>query len=141
MKQSTRKQATQPSPAAPLDDPSADFYHRVYAVVRRIPIGCVTTYGTIAAYLGMKSSSRAVGYAMMAAPEDMDLPCHRVVNRNGELSGRHHFATPHLMRDLLESEGIAFDGDAVRIAEHRWDPAEEEVERKRASAKPRAKKK
>ncbi len=100
-----------------------DFYTRVHNVVRRIPLGRVTTYGAIAAFLGLKSAARTVGYALMAVPEELALPCHRVVNRNGELSGKHHFATPNLMRDLLESEGVRFEGDAVAIAEHFWDPA------------------
>lgn len=102
-----------------------DFYRRVYAVVARIPSGCVTTYGAIAAYLGLKSSARMVGYALNGVAGDMEIPCHRVVNRNGELSGKHHFATPTLMRDLLESEGIGFEGEAVVMRAHFWDPAAE----------------
>lgn len=104
---------------------TSDFYHRVYDVVSQIPEGKVTTYGTIAAALGARSSSRLVGYALNAVVDDMAYPCHRVVNRNGELSGRTHFATPTLMRDLLESEGVTFDGDRVCMSVHLWNPNEE----------------
>jgi methylated-DNA-protein-cysteine methyltransferase related protein len=102
---------------------SDDFYHKVYEVVMQIPLGRVTTYGAIAEFIGARRSSRMVGHALKVVPDDMALPCHRVVNRNGELSGRHYFATPTLMRDLLESEGVGFSGDAVILAEHFWDPA------------------
>lgn len=100
-----------------------DFYERVYSVVREIPVGMVTTYGAIAAYLGAKRSSRLVGYALSLAADDMSLPCHRVVNRNGELTGRIHFASPMMMREMLESEAVTFKGDAVRMEKHFWDPA------------------
>ncbi len=101
----------------------SDFFHRVYETVMEIPVGCVTTYGAIAAYLGARSSSRLVGYALTAAAHDMSIPCHRVVNRNGLLTGSHHFATPTLMRDLLEAEDVGFTGDAVAMEKHFWDPA------------------
>ncbi|MBS1914225.1 MAG: MGMT family protein [Bacteroidetes bacterium] len=117
-----KKRSTDP---ATSDTPATgdDFYHRVYQVVALIPTGRVTSYGAIAAYLGLKSSARMVGYALNGVAGDMELPCHRVVNRAGELSGKHHFATPTLMRDLLESEGVEFKGEAVLMAKHFWDPA------------------
>jgi methylated-DNA-protein-cysteine methyltransferase-like protein len=102
---------------------SEDFYLKVHEVVAQIPVGRVTTYGAIAAFLGARSSSRLVGYALKNLDDDMDVPCHRVVNRNGELSGKHNFATPTLMRDLLESEGIQFLGEAVIMEKYFWDPA------------------
>lgn len=100
-----------------------DFYSRVHEVVLRIPVGRVTTYGAIAKYLGAAMSSRMVGYALNSVADDSSIPCHRVVNRNGELSGKMHFATPTLMYDLLVSEGIHFKGAAVDIRKHFWDPA------------------
>lgn len=103
-----------------MSDP--DFYHRVYEIVRAIPVGKVTTYGAIARALGTGRSSRLVGWALNAVADDISIPCHRVVNRQGDLSGRMHFATPTLMRDLLESEGVKFDGDQVRMGEHYWEP-------------------
>lgn len=83
-----------------------NFFADVYEVVKLIPKGRITTYGAIAAYLGLKSSARMVGWAMNAAHTLPDVPAHRVLNRNGLLTGRHHFATPTLMQELLESEGI-----------------------------------
>ncbi|MEP7219702.1 MAG: MGMT family protein [Bacteroidota bacterium] len=109
-------------------DQSSDFYSRVYAVVAEIPAGRVTTYGTIAAFLGARSSSRLVGYALLGVADDMALPCHRVVNRVGELSGKHHFPTPGLMRELLESEGVEFDGERVVMSRHFWDPGNPDAE-------------
>lgn len=100
-----------------------DFYERVYDVVREIPEGKVTTYGAIAVCLGAKGSARLVGYALSIVIDDMSIPCHRVVNRSGELSGRTHFAWPTMMREMLESENVKFNGDAVRMDLHFWDPA------------------
>ncbi|MCU0424426.1 MAG: MGMT family protein [Candidatus Kapabacteria bacterium] len=102
-----------------------DFFHRVYEIARQIPFGRVTTYGHIAEALGSKSSSRMVGWAMNAvdsAHRATDVPAHRVINRNGELTGKHHFATPTLMRELLEAEGVEFIGDAVNLEKHLWKP-------------------
>jgi methylated-DNA-protein-cysteine methyltransferase related protein len=102
-----------------------DFYHRVYELARQIPFGRVCTYGHIAEALGAKSSARMVGWAMNAvdsAHRATDIPAHRVINRNGELSGKHHFATPTLMRELLEAEGIEFIGEAVNLKKHLWIP-------------------
>ena len=107
---------------------SSDFYSRVYDVVEEIPAGRVTTYGAIAAFLGARSSSRLVGYALLAVADDMALPCHRVVNRVGELSGKHHFPTPGLMRELLESEGVEFNGERVVMSRHFWDPGNPDAE-------------
>ena len=101
---------------------SDDFYHKVFEVVMQTPMGRVTTYGTIARFLGAGRSSRLVGHALKNVPASLGLPCHRVVNRNGELSGRHHFEPPTLMRELLEAEGVRFSGDAVMLKEHFWDP-------------------
>lgn len=104
----------------------SDFYERVYDVILDIPRGRVTTYGAVARAVGAGRSARTVGYALNAVAGDEQYPCHRVVNRLGELSGRTHFATPTLMRELLEAEGVTFEGDRVRMEEHLWDPAERE---------------
>jgi methylated-DNA-protein-cysteine methyltransferase-like protein len=82
----------------PLDK---TFFQDVYQVVRLVPRGRVTTYGAIAEYLGLKSSARMVGWAMNSAHSQPDVPAHRVVNRNGLLTGKHHFATPQTMQQLL----------------------------------------
>ena len=100
----------------------SDFFHRVYAVVAQIPVGSVTTYGAIAKAIGSSRSARTVGYALNAIAGDDRYPCHRVVNRNGELSGKNHFATPTLMRDLLEAEGVKFIGNQVDLPHHFWSP-------------------
>ncbi len=100
----------------------SDFFQRVYEVVMRIPVGRVTTYGAIARRIGAGRSARTVGYALNAVADDDRIPCHRVVNRNGELSGKTHFATPTRMRELLEAEGVRFKGEAVVMEEHYWDP-------------------
>jgi methylated-DNA-protein-cysteine methyltransferase-like protein len=91
-----------------------DFFTQVYQVVRLIPKGRVTSYGAIAAYLGAKSSSRVVGYAMNAAHNIIPkVPAHRVVNRNGLLTGKHHFETPRKMQELLEKEKIKVENDKI----------------------------
>lgn len=101
-----------------------DFFEQVYQVVRLIPKGRVTSYGAIASYLGAKSSSRAVGYAMNAAHSQKEfVPAHRVLNRNGQLTGKHHFSTPFLMQELLEKEKIKIENDTVvNFIKHFWDP-------------------
>ena len=105
----------------------SDFYHRVYETVMEIPMGCVTSYGAIAAHLGARRSSRLVGHALMSLVGESGIPCHRVVNRNGLLSGSHHFATPTLMRELLDAEGVSFKGDAIDLEKHFWDPGTGEI--------------
>lgn len=104
-----------------------DFFQMVYQVVRLIPKGRVTSYGAIAAYLGAKSSSRVVGYAMNGAHSVKPaVPAHRVVNRQGLLTGKHHFATPFQMQELLEKENIVVKNDQVQnFKDLFWDPAEE----------------
>ena len=99
----------------------------VYQVVRLIPKGRVTSYGAIAAYLGAKSSSRVVGYAMNGAHNvKPKVPAHRVVNRNGLLTGKHHFATPYEMQELLAKEKIKVENDkVVDFKTLYWDPTEE----------------
>lgn len=96
----------------------------VYQVVRLIPKGRVTSYGAIAAYLGAKNSSRLVGYAMHGAGRvKPKVPAHRVVNRSGLLSGKHHFETPHRMQELLEKEKVKVKGDkVVDFKKLFWDP-------------------
>lgn len=104
----------------------ADFFERVYAVVEQIPVGRVTSYGAIAKYLGTPRSSRAVGYAMNAAHSKPQVPAQRVVNRNGLLTGKHHFPGTNLMQQLLESEGVKIKEDQVQDFENVfWDPMEE----------------
>ena len=96
------------------------FYDQVYEVVRLIPYGRVTSYGAIAKFLGSGRSSRLVGWAMNASHHQTPpVPAHRVVNRNGVLTGRHHFATPTLMQELLEAEGITIiDHQIVDFEKH-----------------------
>jgi methylated-DNA-protein-cysteine methyltransferase related protein len=99
-----------------------DFFDKVYKVVAKIPFGKVTTYGAIAEACGIKSSARIVGWAINGTKES-GLPCHRVVNRNGELTGKLHFGDPHLMEDLLRSEGIEFTKEGrVNLDRHLWKP-------------------
>jgi methylated-DNA-protein-cysteine methyltransferase-like protein len=104
-----------------------DFFQMVYQVVRLIPKGRVTNYGAIAKYLGSARSSRMVGWAMNAAHNQKPkVPAHRVVNRNGELTGKHHFATPFLMQELLEKEGVKIVKDKIQnFDKHFWDPIKE----------------
>lgn len=103
------------------------FFDDVYDVVRQIPKGRVTSYGAIAAFLGTKKSARMVGWAMNASFHvKPKVPAQRVVNRNGMLSGKAHFATPTLMKELLEKEGIKIKKDTVTDFDKKfWDPAQE----------------
>jgi methylated-DNA-protein-cysteine methyltransferase-like protein len=104
----------------------SDFFQSVFQVVRLIPKGRVTSYGSIAAYLGAKKSSRTVGYAMNASHSIPGIPAHRVVNRFGMLTGKMHFETPNRMQELLESEGIQIENDViVNFKELFWDPTHE----------------
>ena len=99
------------------------FFNDVYEVVKLIPIGRVTSYGAIAAYLGTKMSARMVGWAMNAAHSDPNIPAHRVVNRIGLLTGKMHFSTPDRMQELLENEGVSIKNDAVTDFQSKfWDP-------------------
>lgn len=100
-----------------------NFFQRVYAVVRQIPEGKVTSYGAIAKALGAARSARMVGWAMNASHQLEDVPAHRVVNRNGLLSGKHHFQGTNLMQQLLENEGIkVVDNQIVDFEKHFWEP-------------------
>lgn len=101
------------------------FFERVYAVTRQIPYGRVTSYGAIAKYLGMAKSARMVGWAMNASGNRNDVPAHRVVNRKGLLTGKHHFEGTNLMQQLLESEGITvIDNHIQEFEKHFWNPSE-----------------
>jgi methylated-DNA-protein-cysteine methyltransferase related protein len=111
------------------DDPGS-FFDRVYGVVERIPYGLVTTYGHIAEYLGTRGAARTVGYALNAAA-GTPLPCHRVVNRYGALSGKRHFEGPDVMEERLRSEGVTFDErGCVRLERHLWVPTDEGSDRR-----------
>jgi methylated-DNA-protein-cysteine methyltransferase-like protein len=100
-----------------------NFFERVYAVARQIPYGKVTSYGAIAKALGTARSARMVGWAMNAAHNRDDVPAHRVVNRKGLLTGKHHFDGTNLMQQLLESEGIEIvDNQIVDLEAHFWEP-------------------
>ena len=92
---------------------SSDFFMRVYEVVRQIPEGRVSTYGAIAEYLGARRSARMVGWAMNAAHTRPNVPAHRVVNRIGMLTGKHHFGGPRVMQQLLEQEGHQIFNDQI----------------------------
>jgi len=103
------------------------FFQKVYSLVHKIPFGRVSTYGAIAACLGSKGSSRMVGWAMNQSHQaDPGLPAHRVVNRQGMLTGKHHFGGSHVMQQLLENEGIKIKDDQVLDFHKKfWDPGRE----------------
>lgn len=105
----------------------SDFYEKVFEVVRQIPIGRVTSYGAIARYLGTAGSSRMVGWAMnLSHHQEVYVPAHRVVNRNGLLTGKVHFGSPDVMQELLENEGVAVEDDCVTDFDRLfWDPMKE----------------
>lgn len=113
--------------ADPKQPKEYSFFQDVYDVVRKIPRGRVTSYGAIANYLGTKLSARMVGWAMNAAGlARPKVPAHRVVNRNGMLSGKHHFTTPTLMEELLKKEKVMVEDDVVvEFKKLFWDPAQE----------------
>lgn len=100
-----------------------NFFERVYAIVKQIPEGRVTSYGAIAKALGAARSARMVGWAMNAAHNLEDVPAHRVVNRVGMLTGKHHFDGTNLMQQLLENEGIeVVDNQIVDFQKYFWEP-------------------
>lgn len=103
------------------------FFSRVYEVARLIPYGRITSYGAIARYLGSGGSARMVGWAMNASHASSGfVPAHRVVNRNGILTGKHHFGNSSTMQQLLENEGFIIAEDrVVNFRERFWDPAVE----------------
>ena len=106
------------------DDP---FFSRVYQVVVQIPTGRVTSYGAIARYIGAPGAARMVGWAMnQSHTHTVYVPAHRVVNRNGLLSGKHHFEGVNLMKELLENEGAIIGNDRIlNFGELFWDPTVE----------------
>ena len=103
-----------------------NFFERVYEIVRQIPEGKVTSYGAIAKALGTARSARMVGWAMNASHTIDDVPAHRVVNRKGLLSGKHHFDGTNLMQQLLENEGVeVVDNQIVDFEKHFWKPEDD----------------
>ncbi|MFD0932382.1 MGMT family protein [Psychroflexus salinarum] len=102
----------------------SDFFEKVYSIVAQIPEGRVTSYGAIAKAIGAAKSSRTVGYAMNACVKlDQDLPAHRVVNRNGVLTGKHHFPGHDTMQRLLEEEGLEIANDKIKNFKfYFWEP-------------------
>ncbi|MBW7893447.1 MAG: MGMT family protein [Chitinophagaceae bacterium] len=123
--QRTTKSQKQPLGKTALPHRNDSFFESVYDVVRLIPKGRVTSFGAIAAYIGTRLSARMVGWAMNSAGSAFPpVPAHRVVNRNGMLTGKHHFATPTLMEDLLKSEGVKVKNDTVvNFDKLFWDPS------------------
>ena len=111
----------------PSGQPDASFFALVYDVVRQIPKGRVTSYGAVAAALGTKGAARMVGWAMNNCHDlKPKVPAHRVVNRQGLLTGKMHFADPNRMQQLLEQEGVVIKNDQVQdFNKHFWDPAQE----------------
>jgi methylated-DNA-protein-cysteine methyltransferase related protein len=109
------------------DHSNEDFFSMVYQVARLIPYGRVTSYGAIARFLGSGRSARMVGWALNACHNSSEfIPAHRVVNRIGLLSGKHHFGSPSLMQQLLENEGVIIENDQiVNFSEIFWDPSAE----------------
>ncbi|UOX35248.1 MGMT family protein [Flavobacterium sediminilitoris] len=100
-----------------------NFFERVYDIVRQIPEGKVTSYGAIAKAIGAARSARMVGYAMNASHDMEDVPAHRVVNRKGLLTGKHHFDGTNLMAQLLENEGVkVIDNQIINFEKHFWEP-------------------
>ena len=103
-----------------------NFFNDVYEVVKLIPKGRITSYGSIAKYLGISKSARVVGWAMNNSHSDITIPAHRVVNRNGLLTGKHHFPQNKTMKKLLSKEGIeVVDDKVIRFKEIFWDASKE----------------
>ncbi|MDD3722765.1 MAG: MGMT family protein [Lutibacter sp.] len=103
-----------------------NFFEKVYEVSKQIPFGRVTSYGAIAKYLGASKSARMVGWALNASHSNVDIPAHRVVNRNGLLTGKFHFDGTNLMQQLLESEGIVVKENQIQnFDDVFWDPFKE----------------
>lgn len=102
-----------------------NFYDKVYQIVQQIPYGRVTSYGAIAKYIGAPQSARMVGWAMNNAHGLEDVPAHRVVNRNGLLTGKHHFPGTNTMQRMLESEGLKIkENQILNFKDYFWDPSE-----------------
>ncbi len=120
----TREKLTTVKPSGGKDD---SFFDLVHEVARQIPRGRVTSYGAIAACLGTRLSARMVGWAMMAVPyAKKPVPAHRVVNRNGLLTGKHHYSPPERMQQLLEKDGVVVKDDkVVDFKRLFWDPSKE----------------
>lgn len=105
---------------------SGNFFEKVYEIAKQIPFGRVTSYGAIAKYLGAAKSARMVGWAMNASHNNADIPAHRVVNRNGLLTGKFHFDGTNLMQQLLENEGIVVKENQIQnFHTVFWDPFKE----------------
>jgi methylated-DNA-protein-cysteine methyltransferase-like protein len=105
---------------------SSNFFEKVYEIAVQIPFGRVTSYGAIATYLGAARSARMVGWAMNASHNNNDIPAHRVVNRKGLLTGKHHFDGTNLMQQLLENEGVIIkDNQIQNFDDVFWDPSKE----------------
>ncbi len=120
----SKKRQDQLAKIKPSGKKDESFFEQVFDVVRLIPKGRVTSYGAIAAALGTKLSARMVGWAMNASHAVKGVPAHRVVNRNGMLTGKGHFAYPEQMQELLEKEGVKVaDDKVVEFEERFWDPA------------------
>jgi methylated-DNA-protein-cysteine methyltransferase-like protein len=124
---STRKATDKINRVRPSGMKDDSFFDLIFEIVRQVPKGRVTSYGAIAAALGTKSSARMVGWAMNSSHHVSPLvPAHRVVNRNGLLSGKMHFAYPEQMQELLEKEGVKIVDDQVQDFEQLfWDPVKE----------------
>lgn len=122
-----KKSAEKPNAIRPSGKREENFFELVFEVTRQIPKGRVTSYGAIAACLGAKSSARMVGWAMNGAGKvKSKVPAHRVVNRNGMLTGKHHFSPPGLMEQLLKKEGVKVKNEqVVEFKRLFWDPAKE----------------
>ncbi|MGB4204492.1 MAG: MGMT family protein [Bacteroidales bacterium] len=116
-----------PNPDMPANKHDDSFFSKVYEITQLIPFGRVTSYGAIAAYLGTRGSARMVGWALNASHFNSGaIPAHRVVNRNGVLTGKHHFGGQKVMQQLLESEGIKVENDQIVDFEKVfWDPMKE----------------
>ncbi|AIZ40616.1 MGMT family protein [Cellulophaga baltica] len=106
-----------------MEEESKNFFHKVHQVAKLIPYGRVTSYGAIAKYLGAARSARMVGWAMNASHNLEDVPAHRVVNKQGLLTGKHHFDGTNLMQQLLESEGVEVVENQIQNLDTLfWDP-------------------
>lgn len=109
-----------------MENKEPSFFELVYEVVKLIPKGKVTSYGAVARYLGSGQSARMVGWAMNAAHNMPEIPAHRVVNKAGLLSGKHHFGQPNKMQELLEAEGVEVIDNQIQNFENLlWDPVKE----------------